>query len=103
MLSDTEEQALVDLCKTFINSGEDVTLAHLLMTTKGGPGYRSSARFDIAEYIKLDDGKLNALVLNVDTAGPGALLSAQPMTVDEESTGTPGDWSIESFLAGAAL
>ncbi|KAF8882605.1 hypothetical protein CPB84DRAFT_1851161 [Gymnopilus junonius] len=38
------------------------------------PITRSSTRFDIAEFIKLDDAKLKALLLNVDIEGPSSNL-----------------------------
>jgi hypothetical protein len=37
---------------------------------------RSSTRFDIANYVKLDDSKIMALISNVDKAGPGASATA---------------------------
>jgi hypothetical protein len=58
---------------------------------------RSSTRFDIAKYVKLDDGKLTSLISKVDSAGPGALM--METTSDQAKTvGKPGEWSVASFL-----
>ena len=61
---------------------------------------RSSTRFDIARYVKLDDSKLTALILNVDKAGPGASLTEITPT-QTKPTGKPGEWSVASFLSAA--
>jgi hypothetical protein len=59
---------------------------------------RSSTRFDIATYIKLDDPKLDTLISKVDTAGPGASLDPSLHSIPPTLDGEPGDWSIDSFL-----
>ena len=86
-----------DLAKT---DRADEALEGVQISRPDEPVVRSSTRFDIAEYIKLDDEKLKALLLEVDTEGPGAAFPSEPMAVDEEVINTPGDWSIESFLDG---
>ena len=58
---------------------------------------RSSRRFDVADYVKLDDPKLVALIKKVDTAGPGAAV-APAETKKAPIVGKPGEWSIDSFL-----
>ena len=74
MLSETEEKALLELCKKFINSGDDITLAHLL---------------DLVNSTK------------VDSAGPGVNVPAQGTSEPAKRVGKPGEWSIDSFLVGS--
>jgi len=60
---------------------------------------RQSDRFDIAEYVKLDDPRLVELITNVDTQGPGSSTShvtSQPAR--KEPCGKPGEWSVDDFL-----
>jgi len=58
---------------------------------------RSSTRFEISNYVKLDDGRLTTLIANVDQAGPGASVpETTPMPA--KSVGKPGEWSVASFL-----
>ena len=62
---------------------------------------RSSTRFDIAHYVKLNDSKLTALISHVDKAGPGASVTETTPTQAQanlEPAGKPGEWSVESFL-----
>lgn len=60
---------------------------------------RSSTRFAISEYVKLDDSKLTALISNVDTEGPGANVIGNGITVPQvKPVGVPGEWDIDSFL-----
>ena len=54
---------------------------------------RSSTRFNIANYVKLDDDKLTALISNVDMAGPGAS-ATETTSVQATPVGKPGDWSV---------
>jgi hypothetical protein len=60
---------------------------------------RSSTRFDIAKYVKLDDSKLMALISNVDMAGPGAS-ATETTSVQATPIGKPGEWNVASFLDG---
>lgn len=61
--------------------------------------FRSSSRFDIADFIKLDDAKLKGLIMNVDAAGPGALLAkTDNVTTNTKAGGKPGDWNVASFI-----
>ena len=64
---------------------------------------RSSTRFDITSYVKLNDSKLKALIMEVDTAGPGVLAVRTPGTVSIQAklVGKPGEWSVASFLEPA--
>jgi hypothetical protein len=58
---------------------------------------RTSQRFDVADYVKLDDPKLVALIKNVDTVRPGAAVA--PVEAKKAAiVGKPGEWSIDSFL-----
>ena len=59
---------------------------------------RSSFSFDIAQYIKLDDPKLTALITKVDTDGPEASSTQRVQCQQLEPIGKPGEWNIESFL-----
>ena len=52
----------------------------------------------IAEYIKLNDPKLEALITNVDTHGPGASVKELETTQPSKPVGNPGGWSINSFM-----
>ena len=61
------------------------------------PVSRSSDRFDISTYIKLDDPKLAALITKVDTAGPGVGLE-KDSSKSVERVGKPGEWDIAMFL-----
>ena len=58
---------------------------------------RSSTRFDIAYYVKLNDSKLTDLISNVDMAGPGASVM-ESIAVQATPVGKPGEWSVASFL-----
>ena len=58
---------------------------------------QSSTWFEIANYVKLDDGKLTALISNVDKAGPGASLMKTTL-IQAQPVGKPGDWNVVSFL-----
>lgn len=57
----------------------------------------SSTQFDIANYVKLDNSKLTALISKVDMAGPGASVMETP-SVQAKLVGRPGEWSMASFL-----
>ncbi|KAF5362661.1 hypothetical protein D9758_009576 [Tetrapyrgos nigripes] len=62
---------------------------------------RSQIRFNIAEYIKLDDKKLISLLTNVDYLGPGASADSAVMgstPVSQIPKGKPGAWDISQFL-----
>ena len=60
---------------------------------------RSTTRFDVADYIKLDDPELRALVTKVDSRGPGAsIVESVVVNKCDERMGKPGDWSVDSFL-----
>ncbi|KAF8899584.1 hypothetical protein CPB84DRAFT_1747771 [Gymnopilus junonius] len=63
---------------------------------------RSSDTFAITEFIKLEEPALKELILNVDSQGPGAQSSVEKKGAEKEMTGTPGDWSIDSFFMGEA-
>jgi hypothetical protein len=58
---------------------------------------RSSTRFEIANYVKLDDSRLTALITNVDQAGPGASV-VETTPIQAKPVGKPGEWSVASFL-----
>jgi hypothetical protein len=58
---------------------------------------RSSTRFDIANYVKLNDTKLKSLITKVDTEGPGAL-AVETVSIQAKPVGKPGEWSVASFL-----
>ena len=58
---------------------------------------QSSTQFDIANYVKLDDNKLTALITKIDRAGPGALMIKTP-PIQAKPVEKPGEWSIASFL-----
>jgi len=47
--------------------------------------------------VKLDDGKLTALISNVDQAGPGTLVMEKTPT-QAKPVGKTGEWSVASFL-----
>ena len=54
---------------------------------------RSTSRFDIAKYVKLDDSKLIDLISKVDKAGPGASLAmSETPTNQAKPVGKPGEW-----------
>jgi hypothetical protein len=61
---------------------------------------RSTTHFAIADYVKLDDRNLKALITNIDSEGPG--LSIEMLTAFQvaKPMGKPGDWDIDSFLDG---
>lgn len=61
---------------------------------------RSSFRFDVAEFVRLEDPKLEALITNVDSQGPGASIEVLEATHLDTPLGNPGDWSVDSFLNG---
>jgi len=61
---------------------------------------RSSTRFDVVQYVKLDDSKLTALISNVDKASPGASVMETTPT-RAKPAGKPGEWSVASFLEAA--
>jgi len=63
------------------------------------PVVRSSQRFDISDYVKLSDSKLRSLITNVDIQGPGAAAVDATKSQDTAVIGTPGEWSIDSFLS----
>ena len=58
---------------------------------------QTSQHFDVADYMKLNDPKLVALIKSVDTTGPGAAV-APAETKKVPIVGKPGEWSIDSFL-----
>ena len=58
---------------------------------------RSLTRFDIANYVKLNDCKLTNLISNVDMAGPG-VLAMETASIQATPVGKPGEWSVASFL-----
>jgi hypothetical protein len=61
---------------------------------------RSSTRFDIANYVKLDDGKLTTLISKVDRAGPGASMTETPQVLTIRVTKPvikPGEWRFLEF------
>ena len=58
---------------------------------------RSFTRFDIANYVKLNDCKLTDLISNVDMAGPGAS-ATETTSVQAKPVGKPGEWSVEKFI-----
>ncbi|KAF8239534.1 hypothetical protein L208DRAFT_1420684 [Tricholoma matsutake] len=61
----------------------------------------STTRFDVANYIKLDDPELKALITKVDSWGPGALIDESVVANKcDKRMGKPGDWSVDSFLCG---
>ncbi|PPQ75250.1 hypothetical protein CVT26_014815 [Gymnopilus dilepis] len=86
MLSEKDEQAHSDIYPYDLAETDraDAALEGVQISQAGEP----------------DDEKLKALLLEVDTEGPGAALPSEPMAVDEEVVNTPGDWSLESFLDG---
>lgn len=51
----------------------------------------------MANYVKLDNDKLAALISKVDGAGPGALMMVTP-PIQDKPIGKPGEWSVASFL-----
>ncbi|KAF8230890.1 hypothetical protein L208DRAFT_1279603, partial [Tricholoma matsutake] len=58
-----------------------------------------TTHFDVADYIKLDDPELKALITKVDSWGPGASIGQSIMANKcDECMGKPGDWSVDSFL-----
>ena len=61
---------------------------------------RSRVRFDIANYIKLDDPILKNLISQVDSGGPGALTTMIPNHQNKATKpiGKPGEWSVDNFL-----
>ena len=59
---------------------------------------RSATKFQIADYIKLDDPKLIAIIKKVDAAGPGASLKDQMAPAAKPATGKPGEWSVDSSI-----
>jgi hypothetical protein len=62
---------------------------------------QEQSRFDVADYVKLDDPELKALITKVDSQGPGALI-VESVVADkrDERIGKPGDWSVDSILRG---
>jgi len=72
ILTETEEKALLGLCEKFINSGDSITLVHLL-----------------------------GLVTNVDSAGPGVNILVQGTSEPAKRVGKPGEWGIDNFLNGS--
>ena len=63
--------------------------------------FRSTTRFDIADYIKLDDPELKVLITKVDSRGPGvSSVESVVASKRDENMGKPGDWSVDSFLRG---
>jgi len=61
---------------------------------------RSSTRFDVADYIRLDDPELKVLITGVDAQGPGASVTEHRAEKTGRQVGKPGDWSIDSILSG---
>ena len=61
---------------------------------------RSSTRFDVADYVKLDDANLIKLISHVDSVGPGALMTEKPPN-QAKTAGKPGEWSVASFLVAS--
>jgi len=59
---------------------------------------RSRVRFDVTNYIKIDDPKLVALITKVDSQGPGASPQESEKSQTNEIVGNPGSWSIDSFM-----
>jgi len=62
---------------------------------------RSSIRFDVADFVKLHDPDLKALITKVDTTGPGASVPTQKASEPAKTVGKPGEWSIDNFLSAA--
>ena len=61
------------------------------------PIIRFSRRFDTADYVKLNDPKLIALIKNVDEAGPGAATTTSVASKKAAVARKHGEWSIDSF------
>ncbi|KAJ3510406.1 hypothetical protein NLJ89_g4689 [Agrocybe chaxingu] len=61
---------------------------------------RSSTRFDIADYVRLNDPKLIAVINNVDKAGPGKSAKPSGLSVPAPPVGKPGQWDVDAFLDG---
>ena len=59
---------------------------------------RSCVRFDIADYIKLDDSMLYNLINNVDSDGPGAAMTTTHQRKVTKPFGKPGEWSVDRYL-----
>lgn len=59
---------------------------------------RSRVRFDIANYVKLDDPLLKDLISKVDSDGPGALATTTHQNKAANPIGKPGEWSVDNFL-----
>ena len=57
----------------------------------------SSTWFEITNYVKLDDGKLTALISNVDKAGLGASFTKTTL-IQAQPVGKSGNWNVASFL-----
>jgi len=60
-----------------------------------------TTHFDVANYIKLNDLELKALITKVDSWGPGAsIVESIGANKHDKCMGKPGDWSVDSFLCG---
>ena len=59
---------------------------------------RSSNRFNIAQYVKLNDVKLMDLIKHVDEVGPGAKSARGAPLETQTVVGKPGEWSVDSFI-----
>ena len=58
----------------------------------------SSRRFDIADYVKLDDPKLIALIRNVDEAGPGAATTTSVASKKQQWPGSLVNGALTAFF-----
>jgi hypothetical protein len=62
---------------------------------------RSTTRFDVADYMKLDDPELKALITRVDSRGPGAsIVESVVANKCGGCMGGLGGWGVGSFLHG---
>ena len=61
---------------------------------------RSTTHFDVANYIKLYDPELKALITKVDSQDPGAsIVESVVANKRDECMGKPRDWSVDEFPA----
>ena len=59
---------------------------------------RSTTCFDVADYIKLNDPELKALITKVDSQDPGAsIVESVVANKCDECMGKPSDWSVDKF------
>ena len=76
MISKDDRKCLIMLCDRFINSGDDVTLTHLL---------------DVLNTVIPDAN-------SQESDGSGASSTQRVQHQQLEPFGKPGEWNIESFL-----